>query len=122
MRFKELGGLTGLPVEAIRHAYSGEDVRSVLPVSIDGDGSEAVLVATGAALAVVTGEEGPQGSRWLTRWAPWGVVHISGSSDSRLTVQAGPLTFVPSLSGEEGRQALGDFLRVAPAGVAATTG
>lgn len=115
MRFKQLAGLTSLPIETIRSAFSGEDVRTVLPANDERDGTDTVLVATGSALAMVTGEAGPRGNRWLTRWAPWGVVRISAHSASHLTVRVGPLTYVASLPGEEGRRALGDFLRAAPA-------
>jgi hypothetical protein len=115
MRFKQLAGLTSLPIETIRNAFSGEDVRTVLPVNDERDGTDTVLVATDSALAMVTGEQGPRGSRWLTRWAPWGVVRIKSSSASHLEVRVGPLTYVASLPGEEGHKAVGDFLRSAPA-------
>jgi hypothetical protein len=122
MRFRQLAGLTSLPIEAIRSAFHGEDVSTVLPVNDARDGTDTVLVATDVALAMVTGEAGPNGSRWLTRWAPWSAVRISGSSHSRLTVQVGPLTFVADPAGEEGHEALVDFLRAAPAAATALTG
>jgi hypothetical protein len=114
MRFKQLAGWTGLPIDTIRSAFHGEDVRTVLPVHAEQNGAETVLVATSAALAIVTGEDGPRGSRWLTRWAPWDVVHISGSVEAGLTVYVGRFTFVASLPGEQGQRALRDFLRAAP--------
>jgi hypothetical protein len=122
MRFKQLAGLTSLPIDAIRPAFSGEDVRTVLPATDERDGTDTVLVATGSALVMVTGEDGSKGSRWLTRWAPWSVVRISRSSASRLTVRVGPLTYVASLPGEAGRKAFADFLRAAPAGATAPVG
>lgn len=121
MRFEQLASLTSLPVEAVRRAFLGEDVRTVLPVCDESDGIDTVLVATSSALAMVTGEQGPLGSRWLTRWAPWSVVRISSPSASRLTVRVGPLTYVADLTGEEGRRALDDFLHAAPAGATSTT-
>lgn len=115
MRFQQLAGLTSLPIDAIRPVFRGEDVRTVLPAHDERDGTDVVLIATGSALAMVTGESGPRGSRWLTRWAPWGAVRISSPSDTRLLVRAGPLSYLATLPGEQGRQALGDFVRAAPA-------
>ena len=111
VQFRQLKGLTGLPLEQVRHQFRNENVRTVLPVTADDTGRETLLVATTYALAIVTGETGSQGERWMTRWAPWDVVRpndeiepITGTPDDayRLLVHVDRLTFEARLAGEAG--------------------
>ena len=127
MRFKQLQGLTGLPIDQLRRQYRDADVRTVLPATAAEDrvgARDSVLVATTDALAVVSRERGSSRSRASTLWAPWDVVRVSdeeepmtgpASDEHRLVVHVGRLRFETCLPGEPGRQALQDFVRAAPA-------
>lgn len=124
MRFKQLQGLTGLPIDQLRRQFRDADVRTVLPATEteDSGARDSVLVATAGALAVVSREGSSRRSRASTLWAPWDVVRVGNEDDPmtapdghRLVVYVGGLRFEARLPGELGRQALQDFVRAAPA-------
>jgi hypothetical protein len=118
VRFEELAAVTSLPIDKISHSFRNEDVLTVLPVFTDEEHYETLLVATRTTLAIVTGEVGERGGRWMSRWAAWDSVGVSdpdlppGAEDDvyRLTVQVGGQDFSAQLPGEAGRRALRDFV------------
>lgn len=121
MRFKDLKGLTGLPIDRIRDQFRNEDVMTVLPAVSDSERYESLLVATPSALAIVTGEVGVHGERWMTRWAPWDVVHLhdAGGADiaddpdaelEALTVVVGGAELQTEAEDEVARRGLHDFV------------
>jgi hypothetical protein len=122
MRFKTLKDLTSLPLAQIRRQFRNEEVRSVLPARAAINGTEALLVATTTALAIVTAASGPRGGRWVTRWAPWDcvrpadIIESTGRShDSAhyVSVMVDRLRFDSSLPGKMGLRAMRDFVEVA---------
>ena len=121
MRFRNLKGLTSLPIEAIKHRFRNEDVLTVLPVSSSVVGRESLFIATPSMLAIVTGHAHHESEEWMTQLAPWDVVRLAdGRTDAeddthRLVVHVGSLTFEAALSGPEGQKALRHFVTVAEA-------
>lgn len=122
MRFRTLKDLSSLPTERIRRQFRNEEVRSVLPARAAINGTESLLVATTTALAIVTATPGPESDRWVTRWAPWDVVHpddeveTSGQAEDgphHLTVQVDRLRFDSALQGQTGLRAMRDFIAAA---------
>ena len=117
MRLEDLRGLTGLPIEPVRHQLRHEDVVTVLPVRGESGRRDWLLVATPAKLAVLTGDTGPASGHWMTYWAPWDAVRISDEPEMapdddlyRLAVHVGGLTFHAALGGLAGQRALRDFV------------
>lgn len=115
MQFKDLQGLTSLPVEHVRHRFRGEEVITVLPVRTVG-GRQSLLVATPAKAAVVIGEA-PASDHWMTYWAPWDTVRIVDDQATDdgvygLTLLVGRLTFDAQLLGRDGQRALREFVVV----------
>lgn len=122
MRFRNLRGLTSLPIERILRQFRNESVVTVLPVSDEGGGRDSILVATPSALALVTGDAGPRSDHWMTQWAPWDVVRLTDEAEAmpepdvnadeeyRLTVLVGGRRFAARIRGELGRKALRDFV------------
>jgi hypothetical protein len=113
MRFGDLQGLTGLPVEHIRHRFRNEDVITVLPAS-GTEGRQTLLVATPSKAAVVVGEA-PSSEHWMTFWAPWDAVrivddHASDDGSYGLTLSVGKMILDAHLSGVSGQRALRDFV------------
>jgi hypothetical protein len=113
MRFRNLEGLTDLPIEAIRHRFRNEPVLTVLPVHGAITGRDSLLVALPTELAVVTAGA-RDGERWMTSLVPWEVVGVgvirSDSGTHRLNVYVGSLTLLAELWGPRGEQALRDFI------------
>ena len=64
MRFRNLTGLTGLPIDCIRHRFRNEDVLTVLSVKGELAGREALLVATPNTLAVISDHRHASLQRW----------------------------------------------------------
>jgi hypothetical protein len=118
MRFRDLEGLTNLPIDAAEHRYRNEPVLTVLPVRGAVSGRHALLVALPTELAVVTADPG-QRVRWMTSLVPWEAVGLgvirSGSGVHRLNVYAGSLTLLAALTGPTGERALHDFVLAAGA-------
>jgi hypothetical protein len=94
-------------------------VRSVLPARVEGGATDSLLVATTSALAIVTGDPGSRSARWMTRWAPWDVVHLEDDADALgapvperydLAVVVDRLRFHSHLQGEAGLRAMRDFI------------
>jgi hypothetical protein len=119
VRFRTLKDLTSLPIERIRPQFRNEEVRSVLPARAAINGTESLLVATTTALAIVTAAPAPESGRWVTRWAPWDVVHpdddveTTGQAEDgphHLTVQVDRLRFESVLSGKAGLRIMRDFI------------
>ena len=113
MHFRDVQGLTGLPVEHVRHRFRGEEVITVLPVRTD-TGRQSLIVATPSKAAVVIGET-PISEHWMTYWAPWDTVRIvddQATDDGvyELTLSVGRLTVDAHLLGREGQRALRDFV------------
>jgi hypothetical protein len=119
MRFRTLKDLTSLPVERIRGQFRNEEVRCVLPARAAVNATEALLVATTTALAIVVAAPGQPCGRSVTRWAPWDVVRAdeavestSGAGDGshHLSVRVDRLRFDSTLSGKAGLKAMRDFI------------
>lgn len=119
MRFGDLDGLTGLPIERVRHRFRHEEVITVLPVSEDIAGRDSLLVAIPDKLAVVTGDADPDSHHWMTRWAPWDTVRLADEGETTphpeqkgygLTVYVGGLTFHARLMGPIAQRSLRDFV------------
>lgn len=113
MRFRDLQGLTSLPVEHIRHRFRNEDVITVLPAS-GTEGRQTLLVATPSKAAVVVGEA-PASEHWMTFWAPWDAVrivddHATEDGSYGLTLLVGKMMLDAQLSGDAGQRALRDFV------------
>jgi hypothetical protein len=116
MRFKDLEGLTSLPIAGVRQQFRNEDVISVLPVRGDGTGRDSLLVATPSKLAILTREAGLASDHWMTHWAPWDAVRLVDGEEAvpeadedgtyRLAVHVGGRTFQATLSGPAGKQIL----------------
>jgi hypothetical protein len=124
MRFSELSGLTGLPIDRLRHRFRNEDVLTVLPVSDELTGRDCLLVATPMKLAVVIADGSPSSDEWMSRWAPWEALRFVHEAEPlaepdedtyRLTVHVGGLTFHARLQGDAGRRWLRDFVVAAQA-------
>ena len=123
MRFRELSGLSGLPIDRLRQRFRNEEVLTLLPVSDELTGRDCLLVATPVKLAVVIADAGPSSEDWTTRWAPWEVVRLAheaepladAADDYRLTVRVGRLTFHAHLFGDAGQRWLRDFVVVTQA-------
>jgi hypothetical protein len=127
VRFMQLRGLTGLPIERIEHQFRNEQVQAVLPARVEARAIDALLVATVSALAIVIADTSGSDGRWMTRWAPWDVVRLSDGTDPwtesfedeyQLFVDVGQVRFESRLGGQAGRKTLRDFVaavRVGPA-------
>lgn len=121
MQFDRLRGMTALPADRLESAFRDEDVLSVLPVSEPGSGVATVLVATPRKLGVATLRRLAGRSRWITRWAPWDAVRVSGhparadgpGGSNGAAVMIGTRGFRAVLGGTSGRGALRDFVRSA---------
>lgn len=118
MQFMQLRGLTSLPIELIGGQFSNEDVRAVLPVRLVARTTEALLVATRSALAIVVPLKVPT-ARWKVHWAPLETIRVSDGTDPwtewfvdeyQLFVDVGRVRFESHLTGERGRCVLRDFV------------
>ena len=118
MQFLQLRGLTSLPTERIGRQFRSEDVRAVLPVQLVARTTEALLVATRSALAIVVPAKVPT-ARWKIHWASLETVRISDGTDPwtewfvdeyQLFVDVGRVRFEAHLAGERGRRVLRDFV------------
>jgi hypothetical protein len=118
MRFRNLEGLTDLPIEAIRHRFRNEPVLTVLPVHGAVTGRDSLLVALPAQLAVVTADMGGRDGLMMS-FVPWEIVGLgvirSESGTHRLNVYVGSLTLLAELWGPQGERALRDFVIAAGA-------
>ena len=119
MLFKQLRGFTSLPIERIGRQFLDQDVYAVLPAHLVARTTEALLVATGSALAIVVAAQAP-GRRWKVHWAPLESITLSDGTDPwtetiedeyRLFVDVGRVRFESELAGDRGRQTLRDFVR-----------
>lgn len=119
MRFRSLRDHTTIPVEDVRRQFRNEEVRSVLPVRSAAGCIDCLLVATTTALAIVSAGPSQGDGRWLTRWAPWDVVHVIEDVDEVVTdgearhgvdVQVDRLRFESNVPGEMGLRAMQDFV------------
>ena len=113
MRFSDLQGLSGLPIEHVERRFRNEDVITVLPAHTL-SGRETMLVATPTKLAVVASTALPNG-HWMTWWAPWDLVAIADDEASDdgwfgLTLNVGRLVLEARLPGLDGQRALRDFV------------
>ena len=123
MRFRNLKGLTGLPVDKIRHRFRNEDVLTVLPVSGGMTGRDAILIATSSKLAVVIADGRESSEQWVTYLSPWDSVslpHESPASDdddgvARLLIGVDSMTFEAALGGTRGTRAVADFVAIVEA-------
>lgn len=118
MQFLQLRGLTSLPVDRIDRQFRSEDVRAVLPAHLIARTTEALLVATSSALAIVIPSKAPA-MRWKIHWAPLENVRLSDGTDPwteafdgeyQLFVDIGRVRFESHLAGETGRKVLRDFV------------
>jgi hypothetical protein len=120
MRFRNLKGLTSLPVDAVKHRFRNEQVLTVLPVYGDVAGRDSLLVATPSELTVVS-RDPRRSDRWMTTLAPWGVVRLDEAASHpdddihRLDIHIGNLTFHAALAGPKGQRGLSDFVMAARA-------
>jgi hypothetical protein len=118
MRFRNLEGLTDLPIDAVKHRFRYEQVLTVLPVHGAFAGRDSLLVATPTELAIVTADTRRR-DRWMTSLAPWDVVRLgeveSEAGTHHLAVDVGNLTFHAELWGPKGEKALRDFVIAARA-------
>jgi hypothetical protein len=118
VRFRNLEGLTDLPIDAVEHRFRNEPVLTVLPVHGVVTGRDSLLVALPAELAVVTADRRRR-EGWLTSFVPWEVVGLgvvrSESGTHRLNVYVGALTLEAELWGPSGERALRDFIVAAGA-------
>jgi hypothetical protein len=80
VQFMQLRGLTSLPIEPIGAQFHSEDVRAVLPARLVARTTEALLVATTSALAIVVPSKAPA-TRWKVHWAPLETVRLSDGTD-----------------------------------------
>ena len=123
MRFRNLKGLTGLPIDRIRHRFRNEDVLTVLPVTAGMTGRDALLVATSSKLVVLTADGRATSDDWMTYLSPWDSVslrHESPTSDdddgvTRLLVGVDTMTFEAALAGTRGTRAVADFVVIVEA-------
>jgi hypothetical protein len=129
MRFKDLKGLTGLPVESIKRRFRNEQVLTVLPVSDVGAKRDSLLIATPSRLALVTGEARPRSDHCMTQLVPWDVVRLADEEAApeddgvhRLVIHVGSLSFHAALPGADGQKALRDFVVIAQAQQGALAG
>jgi hypothetical protein len=118
VQFLQLRGLTNLPVEPIGRQFHSQEVRAVLPVHLVARTTEALLVATSTALAIVVGARSPA-SPWKIHWAPLETIGLSDGTDPwteafedeyQLFVDVGRVRFESHLVGDTGRRALRDFV------------
>lgn len=118
MQFMQLRGLTSLPIEPIGRQFRDEDVRAVLPARMAARATEALLVATSSALAIVVAARAPA-MRWKVHWAPLEAIGLSDGSDPwteafedeyQLFVDVGRVRFESHLEGDVGRRVLRDFV------------
>lgn len=113
MRFSDLRGLTGLPVDHVERRFRNEDIITVLPVR-SASGRDTILVATPSKLAVVASAS-PVVGHWMTYWAPWdsvGIVDDEASDDGwfGLMLTIGRVPVDARLHGPEGQRALREFV------------
>jgi hypothetical protein len=113
VRFLQLVGLTALPLGRIRRLFRDDDVRSVLPVRTATGRGDSLLVATPSGLAIVSAAPGRRTNAWLTRWAPWDVVHLAEEATDHVAVWVGRVRFEAHLAGGVGQRALRDFIAAA---------
>jgi hypothetical protein len=118
VQFMQLRGLTSLPIEPIGAQFHSEDVRAVLPARLVARTTEALLVATTSALAIVVPSKAPA-TRWKVHWAPLETVRLSDGTDPwteafdgeyQLFIDIGRVRFESHLTGETGRKVLRDFV------------
>jgi hypothetical protein len=118
MQFLQLRGLTSLPFERIGEQFRSEEVRAVLPARLAARTTEALLVATRSALAIVVPAQDPAGS-WKVHWAPLETIRISDGTDPwtewfvdecQLFVDVGRVRFESRFEGDRGRRVLRDFV------------
>lgn len=120
MRFRNLAGLTSLPIDAVKHRFRNEQVLTVLPVRGGIAGRDSILVATPTELTVVT-RDPRRSDRWMTMLAPWDVVRLEDAARHpdddvhRLDIHIGNLTFHAALAGPKGKRGLADFVIAARA-------
>ncbi len=121
MRFRNLKGQTGLPVDKIRHRFRNEDVLTVLPVSDGMTGRDAILIATSAKLAFVIADGRASSEQWVTYLSPWdsvsldvdvGMATAGDDGITHLAITIGSLSFGATLAGPRGRKAVEDFIGV----------
>jgi hypothetical protein len=110
--------LTSLPIEPIGRQFRSEDVRAVLPVRIAARTTEALLVATRSALAIVVPAKVAT-TPWKVHWASLETIRISDGTDPwtewfideyQLFVDVGRVRFESHLAGDMGRRVLRDFV------------
>jgi hypothetical protein len=118
VHFTQLRGLTSLPIEPIGRQFRDEDVRAVLPARLAARATEALLVATSSALAIVVAAKAPA-MRWKVHWAPLEAIGLSDGTDPwteafedeyQLFVDVGRVRFESHLEGDVGRRVLRDFV------------
>jgi hypothetical protein len=118
VQFLQLRGLTSLPIEPIDRQFRSEDVRAVLPAHLIARSTEALLVATTSALAIVVPARAPA-MRWKVHWAPLDDIRLSDGTDPwtetfddqyQLFVDVGRVRFESCLAGDTGRRVLRDFV------------
>jgi hypothetical protein len=118
VQFTQLRGLTNLPVDTIGRQFQSENVRAVLPARLVARTTEALLVATTSALAIVVPARA-SAVPWKVHWASLENVALSDGSDPwtrdldgeyQLFVDIGRVRFESHLSGETGRRVLRDFV------------
>ncbi|MEX1294909.1 MAG: hypothetical protein AB1Z67_01940 [Candidatus Limnocylindrales bacterium] len=118
MRFRNLKGLTDLPIEAVQYRFRNEPVLTVLPVQGVISGRSSLLVALPNELAVVTTDT-QRRDGWMSSYVPWEAVGLgvirSESATHRLNVYVGSLTLLAELWGPTGERALQDFIIAAGA-------
>jgi hypothetical protein len=116
MRFRNVAGLTDLPIYAVEHRFRNEPVLTVLPVRGAIAGRDALLVALPTELAVIIADP-ERRDGWMTYLAPWEVV-VVGDVESehgihRLVIHIDSLVLQVEQWGPKGAQALRDFVVVA---------
>lgn len=118
MQFTHLRGLTSLPVGPIGLQFQQEEVRAVLPARLAARATEALLVATASALAVVVPAKSAQGG-WKIHWAALDSIRLSDGTDPwtegfegeyQLFIDVGRVRFESHFVGEAGRRVLRDFV------------
>ena len=118
MRFRNLEGLTDLPIDAVRHRFRNEPVLTVLPVHGAITGRDSLLVAMPDYVAVLTADAHRR-EGWMTSLMPWEVIGLgvirAEAGIYRLYVYVGSLTLEAELWGPMGERALQDFIIAAGA-------
>ena len=118
MRFRNLEGLTDLPIDAVRHRFRNEPVLTVLPVHGAITGRDSLLVAMPDHVAVITADPRRRDG-WMTSLVPWEAIGLgvirAESGIYRLNVYVGRLTLEAELWGPMGERAMQDFIVTAGA-------